>query len=289
MDIWLIVAVVVAVAVVVLLVVLTLRRRSRRSVGPDAETPAPAVVDAPPETGPAEDHSDPAGPLADGTTDRPAEDLPTEPVSTSSAGAPADPEPDLRTERLPVRREAVNAADTAAVTHVLPVVERAAPAGDRAEPNRHVRPDGDRSPAPVTSTNGGGRHRAPTEANVPAPPQPVLADHQRTEPHGRPAIPPARTPEPPPNPATVPPPAAGPSPVAGPPPVVPPGSPSWPGSVGGPPLLPNQVPAPRAPALAGSELFSESTSPPDNDSDPDDGGQRSPSRTLADRLLGRNR
>jgi hypothetical protein len=42
--------------------------------------------------------------------------------------------------------------------------------------------------------------------------------------------------------------------------------------------------------MAGSELFSESTSPPDANGDPDDdGGRPSSTRTFADRLLGRNR
>jgi hypothetical protein len=258
---WLIVAVVVAVVVIALLAVLALRRgRSGRSAEqgtPGAEhglaAQPPGLADPAPAAGPAPVARPDAG-----------DDVTTiSPVGLSPSRRPEDLDSAARTTRLPVHEPRPGPGEQAEPTHVLPVVRpRAAerPGADGAEPNRHARPDD--APPPVPPTNGGrGRHRAEAEQGGPPP------DAQRTEPRGGPVIPSARRSEPPSTPA---------------PPVAPPpdGSPN-----GG--ALPTQ----RAPEMPGSELFTEATVaiPARRQGEPDDDGGNNQSRTLADRLLGRNR
>jgi hypothetical protein len=290
---WLIVAVVVAVVVIALLAVLALRRgRSGRSAEQGAPVAEQGLAAQPPTP------ADPAATAGPAPVARPdvGDDVTTiSPVGISPSRRPEDLDPAGRTTRLPVHEPRPGPGERAEPTHVLPVVRPQAaerPGPDGAEPNRHALPD-DAPPLVPPTNGGGGRHRAGAEQGGPPPP-----DAQRTEPRGGPVIPNARRSEPPPLPAPpVPPPPDAPLPRRE--PGVPRSS-AVPFQHSGPPpsasdLPPRSdggaLPAPRAPEMPGSELFTEATVaiPARRPGEPDDDGGDNQSRTLADRLLGRNR
>jgi hypothetical protein len=313
------------------------RPPDRDGKAPNPAAPEPTIA-PPTDRHESSDHA--SGPGQTGI-----EEMPTSPVGHPTVGPAAHADPgdeEEHTVRLPVRSsgpssgrapstdpsEPIESApsidpsepiDPAEPTHILPVI--GGPRADGTEPNRHARPDDEDIPASATSTSGGGRHRAPSESTGLANGE-RIPTRQRAEPHGGPAIPSARRPDPAPTePQGTQPPTEPPSaqPPTEPPSAQPPTEPQ----ASQPPAVPQQDPGPppsspealprrrtaRADALltqgpiqpshnpgpVGWDLFGEPipTDPGlgngDSGTVDEEDGQPPAARIDADRLLGRHR